>query len=119
MLDCKNPSLRRLPPQVTNEIYDDGHLRVEHNNYYVECGGKHLKLGRGEFLIVSLLTQKIERYTSAESIWDYLWDATNPLNRISLRVIIYNLRRKLKPFEIEIETMKSVGYRLTSRSKKR
>jgi len=117
MLNSRTPPIRWLPKDATNEIYDDGFLRVEHNNYYVECGGKHLKFGRGEFLIISLLTQKCDRYVSAEAIWNYLWNETIPVNRESLKVIIHKLRGKLKPFDIKIENMSSVGYRLVSRSK--
>ncbi len=68
MLERKVSPYRQLPARMTEEIYDDGFLRVEHNNYYVECGKVNLKLSRGEFLIISLLTQKIERYVTAEAI---------------------------------------------------
>ncbi|MDQ3750288.1 MAG: helix-turn-helix domain-containing protein [Acidobacteriota bacterium] len=117
MLENKTNLSRQPPVQITDEIYDDGFLRVEHNSYHVECGGVYLKLGRGEFLIISLLSQKAERYVSAESIWKYLWDGNRPLNLESLKVFIYNLRRKLKPFGIKIETMAHVGYRLIPNSR--
>ena len=114
MLERKTISNRQLPAQITDEIYDDGFLRVEHNNFFVECGGINLKLSRGEFLIISLLSQKMERYVTAESIWNYIWNENRPLNLESIKVFIYNLRCKLKPFGIKIETMASVGYRLVS-----
>ena len=110
-------SYRQLSPKITDEIYDDGFLYVEHRNYYVECGGVTLKLSRGEFLIISLLTQKNKRYVDAESIWKYLWNESRPLNLESMKVFICNLRRKLKPFGVKIETMASVGYRLIPHSK--
>jgi two-component system KDP operon response regulator KdpE len=119
MLKHKIPLSRKAPTQITDEIYDDGFLRVEHDNYYVEYKGTYLKLSRSEFLIISLLTQKAKRYVNAESIWKYLWDETRPLNLESLKVFIYNLRRKLKPFGIKIETMANVGYRLVPYSKGR
>ena len=40
------------------DVYDDGHLRVEHENYYVSCGGEEVRLRRKEFLIVSLLARR-------------------------------------------------------------
>ena len=49
---------KKLPDQLliltNDEIYDDGFLRVEHENFYVESGRKYLKLTRGEFLVISL-----------------------------------------------------------------
>ena len=106
-----------MPLQIAEEIYDDGFLYVEHNNYHVECGGVNLKLPRGEFLIMSLLTQKAERYVTTELLWNYLWNESRPINLESIKVFIYNLRRKLKPFNIKIETMATVGYRLIPYSK--
>ena len=72
----------------------------------------NLKLLRSEFLIISLLTQKAERFVTAELLWHYLWNESRPLNLESIKVFIYNLRQKLKPFDIKIETMATVGYRL-------
>lgn len=111
--------MRKPPIQITSEIYDDGFLRVEHNNYYVECEGVHLKLSRGEFLIISLLTQKAERYVTAEYIWRYIWSDSRPVNVESLKVVVSKLRRRLKPFQIKIETMVNVGYRLVPHSREK
>ncbi len=117
MLSNKKNLFCQSPAQINDEIYDDGFLRVEHKSYYVECGGKHLKLGRSEFLIISLLSQRAGRYVRVESIWRYIWKGNRPFNPGSLKVFIYNLRRKLKPFGIKIETMAYVGYRIVPNSK--
>ena len=110
-------SYRQPSPKITDEVYDDGFLYVEHRSYYVECGGVTLKLSRGEFLIISLLTQKNKRYVNAESIWQYLWAESRPFNLESVKVFVCNLRRKLKPHGVVIETMANVGYRLVPHSK--
>ncbi len=96
----------------TPELYDDGFLLVEHRRYHVACGGTPVKLGRCEFLIVSILLQNANRFTSYETIWNYLWQDTRAFNQESLKVIIYNLRRQFAPFGIRIETMVNVGYKL-------
>lgn len=119
MIEHKLPSFRHISAQAADKIYDDGFLRVEHENYYVECEGVHLKLNRGEFLIISLLTQKAERYVTAEYIWRYIWSDSRPVNVESLRVVISKLRCRLKPFQIKIETMAYVGYRLVPHSRER
>ena len=94
------------------EVYDDGHLRVEHSNYYVSLQGRALKLPRTEFLIVSRLARNPERFVEAEELWRSAWGMTKPLNHESLHVHIYRLRNKLTPHGIRIETMINVGYRL-------
>lgn len=93
-------------------IYDDGRLRVEHDNYYVSLDGHALKLPRKEFLIMSRLARNPERVVPAEEIWQHGWGRRVPLNAESLHVHIYRLRRRIEPFGLRIETMVNVGYRL-------
>ena len=97
---------------VEDEVYDDGHLRVEHNNYYVACDGKTIKLPRSEFLIISRLTRTPERIVPSEELWKQAWGDLKPFNPVSLHVYMYRLRRKLAPYGLNIETMVNVGYRL-------
>ena len=100
------------PSQATADVYDDGYLRVEHKHYYVSCGGQSLKLPRTEFLIFSRLVRTPERIVTAEDLWQYAWGAAKPVNTESLHVYIYRLRNKLLPFNLRIDTMVNVGYRL-------
>ena len=96
----------------TEDVYDDGYLRVEHKNYYVACGGTPLKLPRTEFLIFSRLARTPDRIISAVDLWESVWGSNKPLNTESLHVYIYRLRAKLAAFGLQIETMVNVGYRL-------
>ncbi|MBV9957920.1 MAG: helix-turn-helix domain-containing protein [Acidobacteria bacterium] len=93
-------------------IYDDGNLRVEHDNYYVACAGRSIKLPRSEFLIISRLARTPERIVSSEELWQQAWGARKPFNAVSLHVYMYRLRRKLAPYGLHNETMVNVGYRL-------
>jgi DNA-binding response OmpR family regulator len=106
------------PPQVAEDVYDDGYLRVEHQNYYVSCGGQMLKLPRTEFLILSRLTRTAEKIVKRQELWEYAWGSDKPLNTESLHVYIYRLRNKIAQCNLHIDTMVNVGYRLllTNRS---
>lgn len=95
-----------------DDVYDDGSLRVEHNAYYVSCAGRPIKLPRTEFLIFSRLVRSPERIVTAGELWEYAWGNEKPLNAESLHVYIYRLRNKLMPFNLTIDTMVNVGYRL-------
>jgi two-component system alkaline phosphatase synthesis response regulator PhoP len=97
-------------------VYDDGFLRVEHENYYVACGGRALKLPRTEFLIFSRLARTPDRIVTARDLWGYAWGNDKPLNTESLHVYIYRLRGKLATYGLQIETMVNVGYRLLTAS---
>ena len=96
----------------STDIYDDGYLRVEHRNYYVSCAGQSLRLPRTEFLIFSRLARSPERIVTVDELWEHAWGREKPLNTESLHVYIYRLRSKLLPYELSIDTMVNVGYRL-------
>lgn len=105
-MDYKNANGRR-----DKSIYDDGFLRVEHDNYYVACRGERLALPRKEFLLLSRLARNVERIVISEELWRAAWN-DEPFNSSSLRVHICHLRNKLAPYGLRIESMVNVGYRL-------
>lgn len=97
--------------------YDDGHLRVEHDNYYVSCAGEMIKFRRAEFLLLSRLARNASRVVKAEDLWGHAWGGGKPYNAESLHVHVYRVRAKLAPFGVRIETMVNVGYRLIPAAK--
>ena len=98
---------------AAEDVYDDGRLRVEHDNYYVSVGGQALGFRRAEFLLLSRLARNTGRIVRAEDLWRHAWGDAKPYNAESLHVHVYRLRSKLAPFGVQIETMVNVGYRLT------
>lgn len=90
-------------------VYDDGYLRVEHESYYVACGGQRISLPLKEFLIFSRLARSFDRIVPSEEIWRYAWGDSS-YNSLSLRVHIHRLRRTFHSFGIRIESMVGVGY---------
>lgn len=106
------------PVLADANVYDDGHLRIEHDNYYVSCAGRSIKLPRSEFLIISRLARTPERIVLSEELWQHAWGESKPFNAVSLHVYMYRLRRKLAPFDLNIETMVNVGYRLLPKNGK-
>ncbi len=105
------PNQQSLTHSV-KDVYDDGYLRIEHKNYYLACNGESIRLPRTEFLILSRLVRSLERAVSAEDIWQYAWGNDKPLNAESLHVYMYRLRSKLMPYNLQIDTLVNVGYRL-------
>lgn len=96
------------------DVFDNGLLRVEHDNYYVSLGSHPLKLPRKEFLIISRLARNFDRVVQSEEIWRYAWGDSAPFNSESLHVHIYRLRRRLETAGLHLDTMVNVGYRLTA-----
>jgi DNA-binding response OmpR family regulator len=110
-----------LPNQIvttpsTEDVYDDGYLRIEHRNYYLACAGKVIYLPRTEFRLISCLVRCVDRVVTAEDLWRYARDADKPFNSESLHVFVYRLRQKLLRYNVRIDTVVNVGYRLVTSS---
>jgi DNA-binding response OmpR family regulator len=95
------------------DVYDDGYLRIEYDNYYVVCGGRRVLLPLKEFLIFSRLARNVERTVTAQEIWRSAWKAEIPFNSLSLRVHIHRLRKTFHPLGLHIGSMVGVGYCLS------
>jgi|SRR5215204_5789180 len=96
------------------DVYDDGHLRVEHENYYVSCGGEEVRLRRKEFLIVSLLARRAGSIVTAGEIWAHAWGDSAPFDRNTFKVHVYRARRQLEPFGVGVGNRPGGGYWLES-----
>lgn len=94
------------------KVYDDGYLRIEHDNYYIACGGQAVTLSLKEFLIISRLARNPYRTITSQDIWRHAWGEGAAFNARSLRVHIHRLRARLAPFGLSVESMVNVGYRL-------
>lgn len=107
-------AVRTIQPDniLDDEVYDDGYLCIEHQNYYLTCGGQIVYLPRVEFLLISRLARSIERVVPSEDLWRAAWGEDKPLNGGSLHVYIHRLRNKLRPYDLRIDALVNVGYRL-------
>ena len=97
-------------------VYDDGYLRVEYDNFYVTCRGLPLySISRKEFLILACLLRANGRPLPHQELWRKVWGEEEGFKGQVLRVHITNMRRKLTPYDIEIASMIGVGYYLQIR----
>jgi DNA-binding response OmpR family regulator len=75
-----SPVIRHSPP----EPYDDGRLRVEHENFYVSFDGQALGFRRAEFLLLSRLALGANRVVKADELWRHAWGASGPRRFLTL-----------------------------------
>lgn len=104
----------RPPGDDVKDVYDDGRLRVEHQNFYASIEGRMLRLPLKEFLILSRLVRNPERVVRSTELWLHAWGEGAPFNADNLHVHVHRLRRRMAPSGFQIEPMKNVGYRLTA-----
>lgn len=96
-------------------VYDDGYLHVEHDHFYVECGGQTITLTLKLFKILSCLISRHPCPVSTDELWEFVWDGgSKSFNSNTLRVHVHRLRRLLAPFSIRVEchSEEEIGYHL-------
>jgi DNA-binding response OmpR family regulator len=102
--------LRRMAlPQSPDDLYDDGHLRIDRARHTVESDGKSVHLTKKEFDLLWLLIRSGGRVVSRETILSRLWDYAADIETRTVDVHIRSLRKKIG--DEVIETVVGVGYK--------
>ncbi len=93
----------------TDDLYDDGRLRIDRSRHFVERDGLSIHLTKKEFDLLWLLIKSAGRVVSRETILARLWDYAADVETRTVDVHIRSLRKKAG--EDIIETVVGVGYR--------
>jgi two-component system phosphate regulon response regulator PhoB len=102
--------LRRTAlPQSPDDVYDDGHLRIDRARHTVESKGNAVHLTKKEFDLLWLLIRSGGRVVSRETILSRLWDYAADIETRTVDVHIRSLRKKIG--DRVIETVVGVGYK--------
>ncbi len=97
-------SSTREPVRMIN----GSHLRILDNSYELSDGMDTVRFTKAEFQIFSPLFRKIGSFVKREE----LFEAEFSQKSRSLDVHIASIRKKIRPFGLDIETLRGVGYRL-------
>ncbi len=106
-----NAFLRRQGLMGSRRMVPRLRMVFDSQRYKVEVDGTGLTLTLTEFKILNLLATEHQRTVSRAEIQAEVFDKTT-LNRRSLDVHVCALRKKLKPFQLDIESSRGIGYRL-------
>jgi DNA-binding response OmpR family regulator len=102
--------LRRAAlPQSPDDVYDDGHLRIDRARHTVVSEGSDVHLTKKEFDLLWLLIRSGGRVVSRETILSRLWDYAAEIETRTVDVHIRSLRKKIG--DGVIETVVGVGYK--------
>ena len=96
-------------PDASEDVYDDGRLRVDRARHLVEKEGRAVHLTKKEFDLLWLLIRSGGRVVSRETILSRLWDYAADVETRTVDVHVRSLRKKLG--EGAVETVVGVGYR--------
>ncbi|MDO5666657.1 MAG: response regulator [Alcaligenaceae bacterium] len=87
-----------------------GNLKLDLNQHQFTYGGESLALTPREFAVLRTLMLKSGEPVAKQYILDRLIDADSDLSLEAIEVIIHRLRKKLPCTEVEITTLRGIGY---------
>lgn len=104
--------LRRNARPLPNVTEVTGRIEWHTSSFSASVNGEDLHLKPMEYNVLRLLCANSSRYLSAEEIYRSAWD-NEPNNDVRpVHNHIYCLRAKLKPYGINIESKRNLGYRI-------
>ncbi|MCL1862456.1 MAG: response regulator transcription factor [Defluviitaleaceae bacterium] len=104
-------NLRKLPPALEKISYKD--IEIINAKHQVVANGKQIQTTLKEYNLLTLLCKNAENVQSREQIFSEIWGEDFMGETRTLDIHIKELRKKLKDSDVEIKTIRGVGYILT------
>jgi two-component system response regulator TctD len=101
--------IRRTGGQTTSTL-GVGNLQMDLAGLNASIGGRALELGRREFRLLEILVTNVGRVVPKERLMNQLFNFDEAVSVNALELHISRLRKKLEPANIEIGTVRGVGY---------
>lgn len=104
-------NLRKTPPIVDKIAFKD--VEIVSTKHQVTANGKEIQTTLKEYNLLTLLCKNAETVQSRETIFSEIWGEDFMGETRTLDIHIKELRKKLKDSDVEIKTIRGVGYILT------
>ncbi len=108
--------LRRLAPHVSDEIVEEGPLRLDPGSHRASVGGEELTLGPTEFRLLHFFMTHPEKVYSRSRLLDRVWGTNVYIEERTVDVHIRRLRKVLEAHDSAymIQTVRGAGYRFST-----
>ena len=107
-----NSLLKRSKPSLSSEKVFLGDLEIDIAAHRVYLSNKEINLTKKEFELILHLIQRNGRVQTRDYLLNQIWGYTSDVTTRTVDTHIKRLRSKLGSYGSNIETVRSVGYRL-------
>jgi two-component system response regulator TctD len=115
-LEARLRALIRRTGGQTSSVVGIGNLELNIAGLNATIGGKTLDLGRREFRLLEILVTHAGKVVAKDRLMNQLFNFDESVSINALELHISRLRRKLEPSDVEIGTIRGVGYMMRTRA---
>lgn len=112
-LEARIRALHRRPLGQTSSTYSIGPLQVNSKSRRLSFEEKTIDFGVREFCLLEFLLSRLDNTVSKERLVMQLFNFDEEASSNAVELHISRLRRKLQPLQLEIQTIRGVGYSAT------
>jgi len=116
-LEARIRALIRRGVAGSNAVISVGQLLLDTDNRQCTVRGEPLLLTHGEFMMLELLMLKANKVVSKTKITEHLCNLNDLLSDNAIEANISRLRKKLLNVNVEIKTVRGMGYILPSQAR--
>jgi two-component system response regulator TctD len=109
-LEARLRALIRRSGGQTSSTIAAGNLEMDMAGLSVMVDGRHLELGRREFRLLEIFVTHLNKVVPKERLMNQLFNFDESVSINALELHVSRLRRKLEGADIEIGTVRGVGY---------
>lgn len=116
-LEARIRALHRRPLGQASNTYSIGPLQVNSKSRRLSFEEQSIDFGVREFCLLELLLSRLDNTVSKERLIMQLFNFDEEASSNAVELHISRLRRKLQPLQLEIQTIRGVGYSATLSTK--
>ena len=111
-LDARIRAVLRRRPTSQPELMEIGQLVIDQKHRQVSSNGTDIGLAKKEFAAFECLVDSQGRLVSKSSLMNYVYGVGEEVSEASIEVLISRLRKKISPYEVQINMVRGLGYYL-------
>ncbi len=109
-----NALLRRQVPEKSNTCFNIGAISLDTRRCQVSIGGDFIKMNPSEYLLLKFLMANPDQVFSRGQLLDSVWHDVLDIEERTIDVHILRLRKALGKHGSIIQTVRGIGYMLSS-----
>ena len=111
-LEARLRAIIRRANSINSNLINIGALTLNTAERVISADGMTIAFSRREFGVLELLMLRNGRAVSKEALIENLYDWSEEVSTNAIEVYIYRVRKKLEPYNIQINNISGMGYLL-------